>query len=82
MLGATTGFDEAHPEYMNAANTHPLAPRHNRQRRRRLLVANAAVHTVWNIIARHHRTAAHLEGGVIQAIGSIAVALLRLPLIH
>src|SRR5204862_3674578 len=33
--GATTGFDEAHPEYMNAANTHPLALRHNRQRRRR-----------------------------------------------
>ena len=67
MPGATTGFDEAHPEYMNAANTHPLALRHNRQRRRRLLVADAAVHTVRNIIARHHRTAAHLEGGVIQA---------------
>jgi len=78
----TTGFDAAHPECTNAASTHPLAPRHNRQRRRRLVVADAAVHTVWNITARHHRTAAHLAGGVIQAIGSIAVALLRLPLIH
>jgi hypothetical protein len=66
---------------MNAASTHPLVPRHNRQRRRRLVVADAAVHTVWNIAARHHRTAAHVEGGVIEAIGSIEVALLRLLLI-
>jgi hypothetical protein len=67
---------------MNAASTHPLAPRHNRQRRRRLVVADAAVHTVWNITARHHRTAAHVDGGVIEAIGPIVVPPLRLPLIH
>ena len=82
MLGATTGFDEAHPACMNAASRHPLAPPRNRQPRPRLVVADAAVQTVWNIIAGHHRTAAHLEGGVIQAIGSIAAALMRLPLIH
>jgi hypothetical protein len=67
---------------MNAASTHPLAPRHNRQRRRLLVVADVAVRTIWSITARHHRTAAHVEGGVIEAIGSIAVAPLRLPLIH
>jgi hypothetical protein len=41
---------------MNAASTHPLAPSHNRQPRRRLVVTDAAVHTVWNITARHHST--------------------------
>jgi hypothetical protein len=67
---------------MNAASTHPLAPRHNRQRRRLLVVSDTDVRNVWNITARHHRTAAHVEGGLIQAIRSIAPALLRLPLIH